>query len=361
MNAILRPGGPRGGLIARYTGLSAGSITEGTHTASQVNATASAPTGGSGSYTYQWTGDGSNISGATSLTLAWTGRSAETAYTVGLVVTDAVTGQTLSYSTVDMTTEASGGSEPEWAGNLPAGLSLIYDQDFSGTINDADGTSNLVFIEGSSGPGWTGDWECVDIDSSMTHVPAGHTKCAQVVFPEGDLGSGSGVGKLDGHSGEWTEIYHCAWHGFSPNYVFHSLEEKWVYPLLSGPTAREIPGFYLDGAQTPDGGECTLGLSQTISPTGQTYQENGPFPQAGRFHLLESYIKLNSSGNEDGICRFWVDGTLVLDRTDIQFTTGTATIDVWRIDTTRGGGDSTHPVPEGGMFRQMPRIAVYGA
>ena len=46
----------------------------------------------------------------------------------------------------------------------------------------------------------------------------------------------------------------------------------------------------------------------------------------GKWHLVEAYFKLNSitagKGNKDGIIRYWYDGSLILDHSNVVLRTG---------------------------------------
>lgn len=60
---------------------------------------------------------------------------------------------------------------------------------------------------------------------------------------------------------------------------------------------------------------------------GQRYFDNTAGPRyKGDWHLVETYFRLNSivngKGMRDGILRYWYDGALVLDRTDVVLRTG---------------------------------------
>jgi hypothetical protein len=100
-----------------YPSMAAGTITESSTTSSSTTLTATAPSGGTGSYTYQWyrstssgftPGGGNILSGQTSLTLNDSGLSASTNYYYKLVATDTDSpANTVTYTEEPVTTTGS--------------------------------------------------------------------------------------------------------------------------------------------------------------------------------------------------------------------------------------------------------------
>ena len=62
-----------------------------------------------------------------------------------------------------------------------------------------------------------------------------------------------------------------------------------------------------------------------LTPNGPTYlQTTGPELTRGAWHQLEAYFAVNAPGASDGVARVWLDGVLVVERSDIAWDKGLA-------------------------------------
>lgn len=284
--------------------LIAGLITEGAHTASQINATATAASGGSGSYTYQWYGDGSPISGATSLTLAWTGRSASTAYSVDLVATDTVTGLQVTYSTVQMTTGAAGsgvtlsGSGFGTKATAAPRFFETFESHDVGTAHSAVGLDSDQPGEGSA-----------TVQESRAHSG---TKSLRTQYTGASRFPAIGVelnGGLDLYMAKWVYLEVVAGSLAADSDIL-KLARGGCGVVYSG-----TPSFYhtvnLRSPGEPSSGDAGYndGADSTIVTSGFT----GPDIDGWRF--MEYKYRLSTPGVGDGLYQALIDGALNIDFT----------------------------------------------
>lgn len=340
--------------------LTAGTITEGNHTATTIVATATAATGGDPPYTYQWynaAGD-TAIAGQTTLTLTWTGRTAETQYTYYLIATDS-SSATVQYSSVTSTTDAEGGAM--WAPNIPAGLTTFVDTQFDS--GDWPG--------GPEQTSPTGSWKFIGAvneelltsgnDSSFGPAAA---RCPQ---PGDHAGNGIGTSTIYWDGAFNAQQLYLAVDVYIPsNYVIHTNNEKFWYPYRDGQLNFGSGGgtaieWGLIGAQTAT--DANFGwrvLTQDGSDPPWVDQNLSVYMTKGQNNHVEIYTKMNTPGQSNGIWRIWINGVLACDYTDMRFSIlgqQDAWI-VWGIDDTRGGGPSGVLTPTGGQFREYSRMQI---
>ena len=122
-------------------------------------------------------------------------------------------------------------------------------------------------------------------------------------------------------------LYYSYWVKFPENFD----------PVLGG----KLPGIGNDHAQTgggkPNGhdgwsvrvmwdrhgklGQYVYHMDQP-SHFGDFFEWGGAEIQKGKWQQIKTFVKLNTQGKRDGVIKTWLDGKLVLDKTDLRFQAG---------------------------------------
>lgn len=248
----------------------------------------------------------------------------------------------------------------EWAGNLPAGMTLYGDTLFGDILNGEVLNAAGYTVAGTQAGISSGQ---LRTDVNKTDGSAPNTADVyEYSYPEGSLGAGVGVdgGLFFGtQSASWKRMYVCFDLWLSANYVTHTNQEKLWYPY--GNTSNTSLNMAIPSGGTSEGiaamaiqPQTDRGVQNVTSPTG--------FIAKGEWQQIEVYMQQNTPSSTDGVLRVWRNGTLVWEITsDLNY--GNANSDPVfigpRIASTRGGGDSTVPVPSGGMTRRFSRLACH--
>lgn len=265
----------------------------------------------------------------------------------------------------------------EFTPNLPSGMTLYTDAllgDMNGGQQGGVGenTPNAnglrMYGEPNADPLLAGYWRnTTDVDA-----PYG-TSVNDWDYPEGSYGRGWNNVYLggDGIDKGWVRTYFAMSIKFSSNYSMHTNGEKFYYPTIKFPTEAQtgpVMQLKLIGTDTHDSpyigfyGDAQIGESNSI------YTQPSANPVRivkGVYNTVEMFTQLNTPGNADGIWRVWVDNQLAVEVTDFRFTPAARTeqggIAGPRFTGTRGGGYSTYPVPTGGQYKRLHRLAFYGS
>jgi hypothetical protein len=222
-----------------------------------------------------------------------------------------------------------------WA-NEPAGfVSIGIDYDFSDTIAHVTpspfGTSNWY---GNAGSG------LIDRVSDLT-APQSPSYVMQWFYPTG-FAAGSSPGTVFNNvfSGPVSDYFVGYWFKYSDPFDYHPINTKQWYPynsvadyfVVALPTGKmEIR------VQSPD-------YSNGLPSTGGNYNLRGnvsdPTITLGVWHRFEHYFKRSSNGTTpDGIIRWWIDGVLCGNYTNVLWPT--VTWEEWRFSPTWGGDGGT--------------------
>jgi len=232
------------------------------------------------------------------------------------------------------------GPQPEPAHpNEPPGFTRFYENDY--TLAPAEG------VENDNGAAIDGCWWKFDPDnnidvSSDASAPSGDGLVLDLRFPLGQP-SGSGPGVVQ----EWDQC------GDSSNTDDSKIYVDFTIKLAGGPNGNladweqhpvltKILGFWGSGrndqgANASDmyghvwaSGGSTFSSSWSPSwimshfpPGARGFSQNAnPTKQivAGRWHRMEILMEMNGSpGSTDGILKWWIDGTLVLNYSDVTY------------------------------------------
>jgi hypothetical protein len=64
--------------------------------------------------------------------------------------------------------------------------------------------------------------------------------------------------------------------------------------------------------------------------------------QTGQWYQIDTYVKMNTPGDHDGILRGWVDGELSMEKTDLRFRETTdLKVETFWFNIYHGGGDTS--------------------
>ena len=187
----------------------------------------------------------------------------------------------------------------------------------------------------------------------------------QTNYAAGSVGGGTGGSQITGDQHQqWKRLYVSFDFYLSSNYIQNTGNEKLWYgnnrPVaggaLFGNSLLEIHGY--------DFGDGTFMFATQFTPAGVlSAVAPSTRPVKGAWNKVEMYQIMNTGSNADGTLALWINGASVYTKTDIQWSaSGTAdSFDWFKFDGTSGGGNSTVPVPTGGQYRQMGRVACFGS
>ena len=259
-------------------------------------------------------------------------------------------------------------ADTTWEANLPAGFTEKFDTEFGNILNggtNAD-TINCDFTSGA-GPsgGLRTDVNQTDLASSFP--PDIYTYS----YPGNNAGNGVGaVGGTLNSLPEMTaaqQIYSCFDIWLSADYVVHTNEEKTFYPIRQsslGQGASDLVLMPPSGSGSAAGPDAAVGINvQSNFGAAQFFiQSSGPYIAKGEWNRVEVLMKMNSAASTtDGVVQVWVNGTQVINRSDICWG-GTGSSPFWkryRMASTRGGGVSSVLTPAGGQTRKFSRWSCH--
>jgi len=251
-----------------------------------------------------------------------------------------------------------------WEANKPAGLTLLKETTFAvpltGTTANADG-----FAIANNEPARV-TWS----NTTDSNAPFGQ-EVLEWTYTAGDLVGGDVLLYMLGNP-TVVKAYCCISHQFSPNYSWHSNGEKFWYPTITTPVeggnSTSIGVRFTSSATDPDGANNRFSFNSQIGGGDSLFYPGNTsgYLVKGQYQTIEMFIQMNTPGNADGIWRAWVDGVLVADATALRYTNYPGAAQsvfsgALRFNGVRGGGDSSAPVPAGGMSRRFSRLSVYGS
>ena len=95
----------------------------------------------------------------------------------------------------------------------------------------------------------------------------------------------------------------------------------WITPDKKGnATLKLLPQFFSNGYRI---GILNGGANDQLENNAINWTDTFGTTSDGLFHMFEVYIKLDTDGT-DGIGRVWIDGTRVLNKTDVDYSGGNA-------------------------------------
>ncbi len=257
------------------------------------------------------------------------------------------------------------GSAPSFAANLPAWAvgSLVTDTTFGNMLaGEALNADGLGTTTNALNP-------LASVNGTDEAAPYG-SDTYRILYPGDDAGNGQGQTLLFGSDTEaWRRLYLCIAVYLPADYVMHTNEEKFFYPLLDVDDVFSslcIFGWYTRDIAFGSGGGATastwaFGYDAQIGD-GRQYPAMAVYPEKGRYNIIEMELVMNTAGASDGVYRTWVDGTLCQEKIDARFNaagSGVITLQGIRFASTRGAGVSSVLTPPGGQDRRYNRLAVY--
>jgi hypothetical protein len=261
---------------------------------------------------------------------------------------------------------------------LPSGMTLFSDHSFntawSGSTPDNGWIAGGGATYTTTGQGTitTPVWKS---ESSGGYGPG----VARIECPEGSLGGtlqqsppswtnsgGTGFGSWETTENAATNLrrmYFAIRCRFSPGYVIHNSDEKFVYPTYHGSSPTQVPltGFRPSVNPSTDGvGPARItAIYYGENPFNAPVSE--PCVPMGEWVTICYDMLLNTPESANGHLKVWVNGPQYLDKTNWLAYTGTNQLGykTMRLTSVRGGGDAAYPVPSGGMWREYDRVVLY--
>ena len=203
------------------------------------------------------------------------------------------------------------------------------------SIRGVDNQTNCGNVQ-NDGTNW--NWGGGTIRDGNTYTQA----VADANYPGGGGGLGARFWNYDGHNTQsgpirvsfpnpqkelWIRWYMRYQEGFqwrsSEGGTLHRIHyNKTLYLRTGASGADVIPGLW-DYFQFRAQGDPKGNWSY---PGGGWNDSFGPGHSDGQWHCFEVYIKMNSSlGSSDGLMRWWVNGVLYAEQTDIRYDNNNAT------------------------------------
>ena len=229
--------------------------------------------------------------------------------------------------------------------NEPSGFTRIIENNF-----------NLIpsGTNGIAGSWWSDSNVRIVSDNS---APVSSPNVLQFKFPTGLRAGDGGNGQFsawDSSKSEYKEIYESTWvkipsPDFETQLVGVKLLGYWgVGQKYSNPGGvpnqifNLIPGNY---ESTSIKSSWQINMHQQNQLNRNLYQNrnNWKLLEANKWARFEFYMKLNDIGSKNGILRVWLDGTLILEYTDVEWRTVTASSGFYgrQWDPIWGGGGGT--------------------
>lgn len=301
--------------------------------------------------------------GTTQRTVLLTGSSAS------LVTADAFT---ISATGTDVSDQIDGTvsvvAAPSFGANAGAGLTLVQDTLFpAGSVGVGSlGTAGLVAEEGAIGGEIPSGGSGAIISDPVGGAPGATVFATRYVG--GSTGDGAGGCRIiDAQSFAYAKLGVAMMIYVPSNYSIHSNGEKFLYLFKSGAggAVQLLLQWLLEGSETPSGSTFGMEFTHDLSS-----YDNWKFFNVGSlrvpkdewFQMEARFERNNPAGTANGIIRVWINGTLCMQHTNINYSAGSgtlATIDGIRFDGTRGGGASSEETPPEGQERLYGRLAWY--
>lgn len=218
------------------------------------------------------------------------------------------------------------GSGALWPTNEPAGLSAVVYRPFSTKAStDGDrGTGDFPSKTGGS-EGWDGS-EYDDANFTIATdatAPVSPSSVGRITYPVG-LAANTEPAVVQTQSfaaSTLSEMYVLAFLRLGPTYWVGSTRNKLYFHRTDRETSRPEPFLALN-----DNGDGTFTLAVNFQGTpdnGAGFFDAtgiGAEMEADTWYQIETYLVLNSANEvADGIFRCWVNGTLVIERTDVEY------------------------------------------
>jgi hypothetical protein len=188
-----------------------------------------------------------------------------------------------------------------------------------------------------------------------TTAPRSPANVGQQKYPAG-MGAGGSPAVAEKGIGSHQTLYVSYWVKLSSNWVGHSSgvnkqifvwqeDQPGVYTTTQGSgTGRLSPEIHLQGT----GG--TVNLEPNVLPTFAFTR--------GVWHRWELLLVNNSAGQSNGRATWWIDGTLVGDRTAVRFSSGGGPFNLFQWSPTYGGMEgNTVPADQ---FMWMDHVYISG-
>jgi hypothetical protein len=212
----------------------------------------------------------------------------------------------------------------EWEANRPGGLT---------TIENWDGIASTNWEGGSTGS---------SVNFTDATAPYSPDKVARFVYPnaftDGYVGSYSFAAPAN-----TVRLYSSTYLRFSSNFNFHDPVKFWYLDRTTGLTSGSVVwGFQ------PIGNRVSGGIQLNVQPQTTNGPQNvgsGALSVArDEWFLLETLLVMNTTtGTSDGVARAWVNGTQVINQTNMRFSESGDPLE-WRMhmmDPYYGGGADT--------------------
>jgi hypothetical protein len=275
---------------------------------------ASAPTGGTAPYTYQWYRSTTNGQKGSSLGASFqdlsetdTGLTNGTTYYYTLDATDSAgSPATVTYDQVSAVPSTSSAGT-----NEPSGLTqLIYTNGTSKTYTSAVGPATF-------GGRWL-DTTYVEVVTDATN-PVGSGSVIEKRMFIGDTSGWLGFQNIQNFAAPWnaglSEVYMRVRFKYSANYDWHTSAEKLMY--FGGKYESAAQSFYIYVADTGAGTARFRMAPQIPSPYAGAHGGAGAYlagsttVATGSWGLIEIWMKAQSApGASDGECKMWINNTL---------------------------------------------------
>jgi hypothetical protein len=287
--------------------------------------------------------NGGSVNSATGLFVA---PSTSGTYRVVVSNTGGSVRDTATVSVTGTSTDPSTPAPTNFTRNLPQNLGLqqLFDTRFGNMLNNQLNADGIGYV-------WDGR------NATDATAPFG-PNVFETVYAGNSYGNGTGGAKIFDQGGRnWRRIYYSLMMFIPNNYVVHSNEEKFWYPLVR--TGTTMTGFMMSFWP----GENEIVWKIYSEPGTSDWIMTGARVQKGRWTNVEVFMELNTPGNKNGVLKVWVDGQVSVDRTNILYYHGAVqgVIDGIRFDGTRGGGTATVPTPPEGQVRKYNRLAFFAS
>lgn len=247
--------------------------------------------------------------------------------------------------------------------NEPAGFTAIVERPFNSKAADNNdrGTGEFPNKEGGS-EGWDGfEFQETNLSIVTGSDPLSPGSAMRFTYPVGlAANNGPGVAQTLGLGGR-TDLYVRTALRLGPTYYAGGVSNKLYFHRMSG-SPRGEPFIALhandDGTfrlaanfqGTPDNG---LGFFFAAAPANALVRE--------QWYVIETLLIMNSAqGVADGVFRVWVDGDLVIERTNVSYitTSGAQSWDTIHVSPTFGGSGVPNDVS---FFFDLGHMYVSGS
>lgn len=196
-------------------------------------------------------------------------------------------------------------SELSFTPNLPSGMTLSYEFDFS--------TGNMS-NPGGVGSGW-------QYDCSALNPPKSPPDCSRHVIPSGFKAGNIGL-NINTLPANTVRIYLAYNIYLSDPYTLHPTANKGWYSRINGQGSAILDFVRANGLS----GDVDTDSAKWIhgQPTAYENQPNPPRMVRGEWNHVEIlYVMNTSGGTNDGILKVWVDGVPVMSYTSVLYSSGT--------------------------------------